>query len=475
MYICIYEYNVFLSHHAYYTMMGKKECRNFLILKGDEVLRRRYPAKIDKMGNGTLFFTDRRIAFISERHGLCFNLHFDNVRMWGRDKKNFYIRWIEPQQEKSGTDTLDMHRYEVKIRIADKKYNGWKLTTVEVAASLLYNFMYHYSHGHPEGEYESQGLYPDRGEDGKIHMFSRYDDTFTWAWDERNRLKRGVLAPDEPVHMHMMTSVMTWFHKMHIMAAIPDDDNGECKKQIEDSGLDVISFKPESNYYELLSGFTREVFIKMPGRYVDGYPVKSPLVPYDCHGLLFHEILRYLAHCAHVDKNELYDDNTGLPFSYEDEKSSAKWIKLWIGWLKMYGENPKRPIYRKNSEELKVKDPERYKEIITTDGGLSLVNVKLPYSGPCGGYVDHLEKVCGKFTYRAYELLSKAYKEGKFKTMRQHMAYYRGMYNAMVEKHQSGKYDDLDTWEPKVVPDDLLDRIEKKLAYARQKLLREEI
>ena len=117
-----------------------------IVLRRGERLRRRYPARMKKDGDGTLYITSRRMCFETDRKGLCFDLDYDYVSNWSCDDRSLTVGW---QDEHRNTHDLVTHEPDShsRVRFRGRKADGSRLTMLEVHYSLFYAYTDHWRHG----------------------------------------------------------------------------------------------------------------------------------------------------------------------------------------------------------------------------------------------------------------------------------------------------------------------------------------
>ena len=154
-----------------------------IVLRKGEILKRRYIAKIKEMkiGKGTLYFTNRRICFESNKHGMCLDIDFEDLYNWGRDEKNLYVRWWEIN--KDGTSPFPDGRGTVKIELISK-INGDKIYSIEVTLSLYYAYLFRFMDS--DNEARMNGLYFNTKAEGG-ELLSHFYDSFSLPWSKVGR------------------------------------------------------------------------------------------------------------------------------------------------------------------------------------------------------------------------------------------------------------------------------------------------
>ncbi len=173
-----------------------------LILQGGETVRRRYPAKIRKMGKGIFYVTSRRLCFESERHGLSFDLGYGMVYRWGRDKNGVHVEWheypegFERTYEGDGLfEFFDHPAHAVKVELARKKLDGGPAYPFEAAAAIYYAYMgFHRDgcNGYPKwGGWTFWGKYFDRNGNKKDHFQDAWRIPWKYVREDKGRDAQG--------------------------------------------------------------------------------------------------------------------------------------------------------------------------------------------------------------------------------------------------------------------------------------------
>lgn len=204
-----------------------------LIVLGDgEELRRRYPAKMKNVGKGTLYLTSSRVCFENSKDEFCFGVSYENVFNWGRDKKNLYLTWYEPQPGR-GWKYSDRRR-ETSFEIGRKKFNGSELTTFEAAMSLYYSFAAHFRYG-----YKGVGIYAEQNE----KIYCHYMDSYLLKWDE-------VKAGKFPVtDVSWRGSGKSVFERDYISLTLNDD---EMRREFEEFSYELAV--PADDFKDRVTG-----------------------------------------------------------------------------------------------------------------------------------------------------------------------------------------------------------------------------
>lgn len=152
-----------------------------ITLRENERLERRYIAKIkqENVGKGVLYYTNQRVCFESDKHGLVLELELGDLYNWGRDKKHLYIQYWKNEYEK---DTI-------KIEIIEK-FHGGIVSTFEVALSLYYRYVFFKKWG-PKAE----GFYLNNKQEPLTHFW----DSILLPW---NKVGRHYKISELPKHVN---------------------------------------------------------------------------------------------------------------------------------------------------------------------------------------------------------------------------------------------------------------------------------
>ena len=202
-----------------------------IVLRKGEILKRRYIAKIKEMkiGKGTLYFTDRRICFESNKHGMCLDIDFEDLYNWGRDEKNLYVRWWEIN--KDGTSPFPDGRGTAKIELISK-INGDKLYSIDVTMSLYCAFLLRFMDS--DNEAKMNGLYFNTKAEGG-ELLSHFYDSFFLPWS-----KVGRRTTPTPKYINWKDPVGDAF--LYEMTLFLTEEERKEKKYI--GSFDPISGKP---------------------------------------------------------------------------------------------------------------------------------------------------------------------------------------------------------------------------------------
>ena len=141
-----------------------------IVLRKGEELKRRYPGSIRDLGigRGTLYFTDRRVCFESDKKGMCLQVYYDKLYNWTRKKRSIVLRWREP---KPGEEIrVGDPKFDVEVELDASKFNGDPLTVWEVSKSLYYQVVKYHRIG-----WEGAGMYLDD-----------YSNIYHWWWDREH-------------------------------------------------------------------------------------------------------------------------------------------------------------------------------------------------------------------------------------------------------------------------------------------------
>ena len=143
-----------------------------IILRRNEKIKRRYPAKTKKdgAGKGTLYFTNTRVVFESDKHGFCFECGYQYLYNWTRKKKSIVLRWHEPMRKGEEWD-WGCPEYSAEFEIADTKFNGGKLLVWEVSKSLFFRMITFHKESY--GKVWASGFYSDKDNS----LYSWWQDT----------------------------------------------------------------------------------------------------------------------------------------------------------------------------------------------------------------------------------------------------------------------------------------------------------
>ena len=390
-----------------------------IILREGEELRRRYPAKIQEMGKGTLYFTNRRVCFESDKHGYCFGVKLENIYNWGRDKHHLYITWYEPQT--AGNWTLSDHRYEVKIEMGRKKFNGDPLKTFDVGASLYYAHKNFFKYG-----FAGAGLYGDMY-NGKPKTYDHFRDLHM-TWDEVKSRKHG-LANHEVMR---------------------DLDNYSFKNEY----IRICLGKENVKKLEF-EKWTRGVLIWTEYTTPDYMEDKITKKPYCEEGeydtLLFMDVFRDYFLTISYEKDKLGNDTHYPFFLVEGDGGKSETVKL----LEEYETRLKRCKERLN---MSIKDIEtgetspnkiwdgKGEMVKTAYKRLKLDFIHFPNFD--GEYtekqrIEHVTRTI-KYNNRACQLMKE--RVGKLKNKRDWVSNMHDLTNAMQAKWKSGDDSDLENW-----------------------------
>ena len=105
-----------------------------------EYIRRRYPAKLKTIGNGTLYITTKRVAFEHPSDGLCLDLHFKWLyEWWPTGKRTVALTWFEPDPEQKEMVSLRDQQFRCDITLERRK-DQYKPDSVEFHYALCFAY-----------------------------------------------------------------------------------------------------------------------------------------------------------------------------------------------------------------------------------------------------------------------------------------------------------------------------------------------
>lgn len=105
-----------------------------------EYIRRRYPAKLKTIGNGTLYITTKRVAFEHPSDGLCLDLHFKWLyEWWPTGKRTVALTWFEPDPEQKGMVSLRDQQFRCDLTLERRK-DQYKPDSVEFHYALCFAY-----------------------------------------------------------------------------------------------------------------------------------------------------------------------------------------------------------------------------------------------------------------------------------------------------------------------------------------------
>ena len=450
----------------YYIMKHQnlQEPKSTLILRPDEKLRRRYPASIEEFGRGTLFYTDRRVCFVSDRHGLCFDLHFENMYNWGRDRHNLYITWYEP--ENLGKWLFGQPRHVVKIRIGGEKYNGQKLTTFDVAYSLYYAYEAHYRYGQ-----KASTVYPDviSIDPLRMELFDR--------WKEMSMPWKNVVARQERLsgtHPLQTASADKWWAEIkwiyHSIGHFEDypflkpPKGGKMTGRIEDfENVELYAPKCMTNLPD----------VKDP---ITGHIIAEPGLD---DTLLFHDMLNSHRLTLAFLKSQLVDDHRfrmydGEVPQSEIEKKFSELVKRVEDQDRLASDLAAKVSHFRNvgdEKSLRVIGREK-----TTDGGIGLLGLEFAHGKMDQEQWLEYEERRQLYNHRILEIMRGEIANQRFKKIGHYVAHLKILHKLIGIKFYRGDDSEISTWGPEMPEHEgYIEAVEDMMPKIRQKKLAEPI